>query len=70
MSAWDPCIAVWFWPQVGDLLQVLPGAAVPVDGVVVSGSTTVNESMITGEGLLGLVGALRARLCAVTLADS
>lgn len=35
--------------QKNDLLKVLPGHSIPSDGVIVSGVTTVDESMITGE---------------------
>jgi len=37
--------------HVGDLLLVKPGEQIPVDGVIISGESTVDESMLTGESL-------------------
>lgn len=37
--------------QVGDIVLVRPGEKVPVDGEVVDGASSVNESMLTGEPL-------------------
>ncbi|KAF1787943.1 P-type ATPase, cytoplasmic domain N [Phytophthora cactorum] len=37
--------------QRGDLLRILPGANIPTDGVVKSGSSSTDESMLTGESM-------------------
>ncbi len=36
---------------VGDILRVLPGESVPVDGVIVKGETSINQAVMTGESL-------------------
>lgn len=37
--------------QVGDMLRVLPGETVPVDGVITAGQTSINQAVMTGESL-------------------
>ena len=37
--------------EVGDIILVKPGSKIPVDGVVVEGHTSVDESMLTGESI-------------------
>lgn len=37
--------------QTGDLLRILPGETIPVDGVIVQGETSVDQSIMTGESL-------------------
>ena len=37
--------------QKGDLLRILPGETIPVDGTIVSGETSVDQSIMTGESL-------------------
>jgi len=35
--------------QIGDILRVRPGEKIPIDGVITSGRSNIDESMITGE---------------------
>lgn len=35
----------------GDILRILPGEAIPVDGIIVSGETSIDQSVMTGESL-------------------
>lgn len=37
--------------HVGDVLRILPGESIPVDGVILSGTTSVNQAVMTGESL-------------------
>ena len=37
--------------KAGDLIRVLPGETVPVDGIIVSGQTSIDQSVMTGESL-------------------
>ena len=37
--------------QVGERIRVLPGETIPVDGVILSGQTSINQAVMTGESL-------------------
>lgn len=37
--------------KVGDILRVLPGETIAVDGVILSGQTSINQAVMTGESL-------------------
>lgn len=37
--------------QLGDVLRILPGETIPVDGEIISGETSVDQSIMTGESL-------------------
>lgn len=37
--------------KIGDILKVLPGESIAVDGIIVSGQTSINQSIMTGESI-------------------
>lgn len=37
--------------KIGDILRVLPGESIPVDGVILTGQTSINQASLTGESL-------------------
>ena len=37
--------------KVGDLIRVRPGEKIAVDGIVLEGETSIDESMVTGESI-------------------
>ena len=37
--------------RAGDLVRIKPGEKIPIDGVVIEGRSTVDESVVTGESM-------------------
>ncbi len=37
--------------KVGDIVQIKPGASIPLDGIIIRGSSSVNEASLTGESI-------------------
>ena len=37
--------------RIGDILRILPGETIPADGIIVTGQTSVDQAVITGESL-------------------
>lgn len=37
--------------KIGDILRVFPGESIPVDGIIISGQTSINQAVMTGESL-------------------
>ncbi|MBL8991583.1 MAG: heavy metal translocating P-type ATPase, partial [Phycisphaerae bacterium] len=56
--------------RAGDVVEVLPGQSMPVDGVVVSGSSAVDQSLLTGETRPVRAGAGDAVLAACVNVES
>lgn len=65
--------------KLGDVVKIKPGESIPADGIVISGETTINESMISGEsipvdkkinskvigGTINLTGSFQFRVTAI-----
>ena len=37
--------------KLNDIIRILPGEVIPVDGIIINGETSVNQSIMTGESL-------------------
>lgn len=37
--------------KIGDILRIKPGGKIPVDGIIIEGSSSIDESMMTGEAM-------------------
>ncbi len=55
--------------KIGDIFAVRPGESVPVDGVIIEGSSAINESVLTGESI-PVDKAEGDSVCAATLNQS